>query len=167
MRDKSMIKPVIVALAFLVAASSTATAKEATVMIGGREMTVAQLLQRQLAGEPFLDKPALDAALAEASKHPLGSEKNPVRAESPIGQRAYLKRLRCADGHAPYFSRIGNLGPGVFASVIDDYVVDCGASAPGQVHVIMDMYFKGYIEQQPVPGFTLVPTEAPAPVPAG
>lgn len=104
-----------------------------------------------------MDKPELDAAIAAAEKFPLGSDKNPVRVESPVGQRAYLSRLRCADGHSPYFTRVGNVGPGVYASFVDDYVVDCGGAAPGQVHVKMDMYFKGHVETPPILGFTIEP----------
>lgn len=123
-------------------------------------------LQRMMSGGPMMDPPELSAALATASAFPLGSRDNPIRAESPKGQRAYLSRLRCADGHAPYFSRIGNVGPGVFQSIVDDYAVDCGTSAPGQVHIMMDMYFKGYVEDRAVPGFSILPeTLQPAPAP--
>jgi hypothetical protein len=38
-------------------------------------------------------QPWLGAALTEAARHPLGSEENPVRADMPGGQRAYLARL--------------------------------------------------------------------------
>jgi hypothetical protein len=114
-------------------------------------------IKRMMTWEPMMDPAELQQALVKAKTFPLGSHENPVRAESPIGQRAYLRRLRCADGHAPYFSRLGNLGPGVYRSIVDDYVVDCGASAPGQVSVKMDMYFKGHVEVQSVPGFTIVP----------
>ena len=106
-------------------------------------------------GEPQLKGKALDAALAEAEKHPLGSAKNPVRVNRPEGERAYLARLRCADGRRPDFVRRGNVGVGVFGNIIDVYDVNCYSAAPGKVEIYMDMYFNGAGEQRPVPGFTI------------
>jgi hypothetical protein len=115
------------------------------------------ILERMMAGGPILEGKELRAALAEAEHHPLGSLQNPVRAAMPQGQQAYLRRLRCADGEPPRFQRAGNLGQGVFSSIVDDYVVDCGPAAPGKVHIIMDMYFPDYVEERPVAGFTIAP----------
>ncbi|MEY4500414.1 MAG: hypothetical protein RIS52_304 [Pseudomonadota bacterium] len=108
-------------------------------------------------GEPALSKDALEKAIAKAEAFPLGSPDNPVRVEMPMGQRAYLDRLRCADGHAPGYERSGNVGPGVYETIVDNYVVDCGASAPGIVNIQMDMYHPGHIENRPVAGFTIAP----------
>jgi len=99
---------------------------------------------------------SLDRALAEAAKHKLGTEKNPVRAEMPPGQRAYLNRLRCSNGVAPKYERAGNLGAGAFGSIVDAYVLRCDGGAPAESTVIMDMYFPGYVETKPVDGFTIV-----------
>ena len=44
------------------------------------------------------------ALAAAADAHPLGTLENPIRVGGPQGERAYLARLRCADGAAP---RIG------------------------------------------------------------
>lgn len=96
---------------------------------------------------------ALRAAIAAADAHPLGSARNPVRADAPEGQRAYLARLRCADGSRPDFTRTGNLGPGVFDTIVDAYRVTCAGQAP--VEVVMDMYHR-HVETRPVPGFTIV-----------
>lgn len=93
----------------------------------------------------------LKAAIDQAASRPLGSVDNPVRADGPPGQRAYLSRLRCADGLAPVFNREGNIGPGVFGYFVDKYVVTCG----GQQHdVFMDMYHL-HVEHMPVPGFSI------------
>jgi hypothetical protein len=100
---------------------------------------------------------SLDKAIAEAAKHKLGTRENPVRAEMPLGQHAYLKRLRCADGKAPKFERAGNLGFGGFGSIVDAYDVRCEGSSPAQATVVMDMYFPDYVETQAVEGFTIVP----------
>ena len=115
-------------------------------------------LDRVLAGESQVSGSALDRRIAAAERHPLGSRENPVRAQMPAGQRAYLQRLRCSDGRAPTFGRIGNYGVGVYGNIIDGYDVNCGAAAPGRVEIIMDMYHPGHVENRPVPGFTIVPS---------
>jgi hypothetical protein len=96
----------------------------------------------------------LQRKIAEAEKHPLGSRNNPIRENMPQGQRAYLARLRCPEGPAPAVERRGNIGEGVYGSIIDHYSITC----PGKpaVDVFMDMYHDGP-EDRPVPGFTIVP----------
>ena len=114
-------------------------------------------LERALSGQSQMSGKRLDRAVAEAAKHPLGSKQNPVRASMPPGQHAYLRRLRCSDGRAPQFDRVGNYGLGVYGNIIDGYSVDCGSAAPGKVEIFMDMYHSGHVETRPVPGFTIVP----------
>lgn len=111
-------------------------------------------LNRMMSGLPGLEGKELEQAIASAETHPLGSRENPVRVEGPAGQRSYLSQLRCADGAPPKFQRSGNVGSGPYGSIVDLYAVDCGASAPGQVQVFMDMYFRGHVEARAVPGFT-------------
>ena len=123
-----------------------------------RDASMDAMLQAMLSGHPPIDDEELARRIKVAETHPLGSNENPVRVEMPTGQRAYLNRLRCSDGHAPTYSRNGNIGPGVYGSIVDLYVVDCGAAAPGQVEVRMDMYHAGHIEERPVPGFTIIPS---------
>jgi TPR repeat protein len=50
--------------------------------------------------------PALDVLA------PLGAQSNPVRADGPPGERRYLMRLRCPEGDAPAFERLGSVGEG-------------------------------------------------------
>lgn len=65
----------------------------------------------------------------------------------PAGERAYLSRLRCADGQAPRFERSGNVGPrhdikpGTPDSVLLDQMDMHRPLPPGEVdyHVI-DLY---------------------------
>ena len=114
-------------------------------------------LDRMLAGQSELSGAALDRAVAAAAKYPFGSERNPVRAAMPPGEVAYLARLRCSDGQPPRFERAGSYGVGVYGNILDGYMVNCGAAAPGQVEIFMDMYHSGYVEARPVPGFTIVP----------
>jgi hypothetical protein len=85
---------------------------------------------------------------------PLGAKTNPVRCENPRGERLYLSRLRCPDGNPPEFSRIGSYGAGPYGNIIDGYRVKCDGK--DEVTVFMDMYHKGYIEKEAVPGFTIV-----------
>lgn len=119
------------------------------------EPDIAAILARMGAGESQMQGAELERAIAAAAAHPLGSRDNPVRASTPSGQRAYLARLRCAEGGAPRFERSGNLGPGIYGNIVDAYQVTCrGAEA---VTVVMDMYHRGHVEDRPVPGFEIVP----------
>ncbi|MEL1251934.1 hypothetical protein [Aurantiacibacter gilvus] len=110
-------------------------------------------LERMLSGESVTQGAELDAALDDASEHPLGSSENPVRASMPEGQRAYLDRLRCADGSTPSYRRVGNFGVGVYGNIVDGYEVTCAGEDPKMV--VMDMYHRGHVENRPVPGFTI------------
>ena len=94
----------------------------------------------------------LQARVAEAATHPLGSRENPIRTNMPEGQRAYLRSLRCADGAAPEFNRVGNFGLGVYGSIIDGYEVRCPDADP--VTLLMDMYHPDHVETAAPPGFT-------------
>jgi hypothetical protein len=95
--------------------------------------------------------------IEKAQEHPLGAKENPVRADMPGGQRAYLNRLRCADGKRPTYRRVGNFGIGVYERIIDGYEVVCEGSAPETSMVFMDMYHPGHKEAAAVPGFTIEP----------
>lgn len=95
------------------------------------------------------------AIAAAAAVHPLGSRLNPVRANMPEGQRAYLQRLRCANGRAPSFRRIGSDGESIYGNILDLYEVNCRRAEPGRVDVFIDMYHL-HVEEAPVPGFTIV-----------
>ena len=97
----------------------------------------------------------LETLIDAASEYPLGSEENPVRADMPEGQRAYLDSLRCEDGKTPTYKRTGNLGVGVFGRIVDKYEVECEGSAPAKTDIIMDMYHPGYQESEPVEGFEI------------
>jgi hypothetical protein len=98
----------------------------------------------------------LEALIAEAQAYPLGAQENPVRAEMPQGQRAYLDRLRCANGKRPAYQRVGNFGIGVYGRIIDGYRVVCKSSEPAERMIFMDMYHPGHAEAAAVPGgFTI------------
>jgi hypothetical protein len=95
----------------------------------------------------------LTKAIASAEAFPLGSGKNPVRANMPKGERAYLSRLRCSDGAAPLFDRSGSVGLSPYGFTMDLYQVICSGAKP--VEVYMDMYHEGG-ETRPLPGFAIV-----------
>jgi hypothetical protein len=114
----------------------------------------ARALDKMLAGESQTEGSELDKLIAAADKHPLGSDKNPVRVSGPAGQRAYLSTLRCADGKAPQFYRVGNFGVGAFGNIVDGYDVTCPGSSPEKTMVVMDMYHSGRTESRTIAGFT-------------
>ncbi len=115
-----------------------------------------QVSDQVLKGGQLL-QPWLGAALTEAARHPLGSEENPVRADMPGGQRAYLARLRCTNDAPPTWRRVGNLGSGVFGSIVDQYDVRCEGAHPPRTIIVMDMYFKGHVEARAIDGFEIAP----------
>ena len=84
----------------------------------------------------------------------LGTLGNPVKAQSPVGERAYLDRLRCPSGSSPAYERRGSGGPARDGHLVDFYEVTCPGAA--SVTIVMDMYHAG-AEDRPVAGFTIVP----------
>ncbi len=146
----------ILALSLALGGCLSAAAPQIAAMTGGSELAKLgppQQSDDMMSGGRYKE-PWLSAAIKDASAHKLGSEQNPIRSDGPNGERAYLGRLRCADGNAPQFTRVGNLGFGAFGSIVDGYDVKCSGSSPAQSMVVMDMYFPGYNESKPVEGFT-------------
>lgn len=93
-------------------------------------------------------------AVAAAQAHPLGSRDNPVRVGGPDGERAYLARLRCADGSAPAVGTRMDAGVGAYGTVIAAYPVRCGDA---EVSIAFDMYHEEHVETRAPAGFTLNP----------
>jgi hypothetical protein len=103
------------------------------------------------------DPARIAAAIEAAAAHPLGSTENPVRVGGPSGERAYIARLRCADGSRPRVGQRGSMGIGPFLMIVDAYPLDCGEAAPGRTTLMMDMYHPGHREDRPPPGFSIAP----------
>jgi hypothetical protein len=82
----------------------------------------------------------------------LGSHSNPVLCFQPVGERAYLDRLRCSNGQPPWYERIGSFGAWEDGHVIDGYDVICDDY---RTAIFLDMYHKGHAETEPVQGFTI------------
>ena len=97
----------------------------------------------------------LAEALAAAAAHPLGTLENPVRVGGPEGERAYIARLRCADGRTPQVGARSAAGVGAFGTVVGAWALDCGSAAPGRTTLVMDMYHEEHVEDRAPPGFTI------------
>lgn len=111
------------------------------------EQMVAQL-------NPASPEEEMRALVAAADAHPLGTLANPVRVGGPEGERAYLARLRCADGSAPRIGARHEAGIGAFGSVVGAYEIGCGAGAG---RIVFDMYHEEHVETRAPEGFTLLP----------
>lgn len=125
--------------------AAAAFAAPAAAQLAPREESPAP---KELVGA-LLDAPLVDeveAAIAAADRHPLGTSQNPVRVGGPEGERAYLSRLRCSDGRSPAIGARTDAGIGAFGSLVSSYAVDCGAAAPGKQSVVFDMYHEEYAE---------------------
>jgi hypothetical protein len=90
---------------------------------------------------------------AAAAAHPLGSAANPVRVGGPEGERAYLARLRCADGTSPAIGAREEGGVGAYGSVVGGYRLDCAGGVSGRV--LFDIYHAEHQETAAPAGFTL------------
>lgn len=88
--------------------------------------------------------------VAAADAFPLGTLENPVRVGGPEGARAYLGRLRCADGSALRIGARSEAGTGAFGSIAAAYEVGCGAAAG---RVVFDMYHEEHVETRAPAGF--------------
>ena len=121
--------------------------------IGARSAETVDLMAAGVIG----DDADTARAVAAAAAFPLGSRENPVRVGGPEGERAYIARLRCADGSAPKVGGRGSAGVGAFGTVVDMYPLDCGAAAPGRIMLVMDMYHEEHREDRAPPGFTIAP----------
>ncbi|MGZ8283519.1 MAG: hypothetical protein ACXWUN_11315 [Allosphingosinicella sp.] len=99
----------------------------------------------------------LAEAIAAAAAFPLGSIENPVRVGGPEGERAYLARLRCANGSPPQVGPRLDAGVGAFGTIVGAYALDCGPAAPGRTRLVMDMYHEEHREDRAPPGFTVAP----------
>ena len=93
--------------------------------------------------------------MREVEKHPLGTEKNPVRVSMPEGERDYLTRLVCANGEqVSAFARMGSGDLSPYGSVMDIYTVICDTDQGAVEHtVFMDMYHANYVENRPAHEF--------------
>ena len=109
-----------------------------------------EALFREMNTETPAEEMARLVAAAEA--YPLGTIENPVRVGGPEGERAYLARVRCADGSPILVGTRGEAGMGGFGSIANAYAVSCGGTTR---RIVFDMYHEEHAETRPPAGFTL------------
>jgi hypothetical protein len=139
--------PLIAAILILAAPAAAQQQPRLGARTTSPEAMVAQMSQ----ASPEEEMRALAAA---ADAHPLGSIENPVRVGGPRGERAYLARLRCADGAAPRIGARREAGIGAFGSVVGAYALSCDGAEAG---IVFDMYHEEHVETRAPAGFTLAP----------
>ena len=131
-----------------VALASPASAQRLGARTTSPEAMVAQM-------NPVSPEEEMRALVAAADARPLGSLENPIRVGGPDGERAYLARLRCADGGAaPQIGARTDGGVGAFGSVVGAYPLRCGAT---NVRLMFDIYHEEHAENRAPTGFTLLP----------
>jgi hypothetical protein len=136
----------------LLLAAALAAAPAAAQKPGDRTATPQQLLGEMAPADPIAEA---ERIAATAAAHPLGSVENPVRVGGPQGARAYLARLRCADGSPPQVGPRGTGAVGAYGTLTERYPLDCGAAAPGRVAVAFDFYHEEHVETRAPAGFAL------------
>jgi hypothetical protein len=140
----------------ILAAVALTAAPAAAQKLGARTATPGQVLGEQAAADPEAEAEAI-AAAAAAAAHPLGTLENPVRVGGPEGARAYIARLRCANGSPAKAGRHTVGGIGAYGTVTERYPLDCDGAAPGRVALIVDYYHEEHVENRPAAGFAIAP----------
>jgi hypothetical protein len=138
----------------LLAAAALLAAPATAQKLGARTSSPDQVLGQEAALDPMAEAEQIAAA---AAAHPLGTEKNPVRVGGPEGARAYIGKLRCADGSHPKVGARSSGGIGAYGTLTERYPLDCGAAAPGRVALAFDFYHAEHVEARPAPGFAIDP----------
>jgi hypothetical protein len=133
-------------------AAALAAAPAAAQKPGDRTATPRQVLGEMAPVDPIAEAEQIAAA---AAAHPLGSVENPVRVGGPEGARAYIARLRCADGSRPTLGPRAPGGVGAYGTLTERYALDCGAAAPGRVAIAFDFYHEEHVETRAAAGFAL------------
>ena len=110
-------------------------------------------LDRMPTGAALIPDADQDPVIAAASAFPLGSAENPVRVGGPEGERAYLARLRCANGGAPEIGARTERGVGAFGSMVASYRLSCPNALP--VELVIDMYHEEHREDRAPPGLAI------------
>lgn len=133
-------------------AAALAAAPAAAQKPGDRTAPPQQVLGEMAPEDPIAEAERIAAA---AAAHPLGSPENPVRVGGPQGARAYLARLRCADGSRPQVGARSTGAVGAYGTLTELYALDCGAAAPGRVALAFDFYHEEHVETRAPAGFAL------------
>ena len=105
--------------------------------IGGNPMSLKRYLKR----------------MTGAVNGELGERTNPICCDDPSGEKHYLNRLRDQSGRRPAFVRGGSVGTGPYGNMLDLYLLTSPGAADREVY--MDMYHRGYVELEPIPGYLI------------
>lgn len=132
--------------------AALAAAPAAAEKLGARTASPQQVLGEMAPLDPEAEAERIAAA---AAAHPLGSQENPVRVGGPQGARAYIARLRCADGSRPQVGPRSTGGVDAYGTLTERYALDCGAAAPGRVALAFDFYHEEHVETRPAAGFAI------------
>ena len=133
-------------LALVAALAAPVAAQNLGARTTSPETMIAQL-------SPVSPEDEMRQLIAAADAHSLGSAENPIRVAGPDGERAYLARLRCADGSVPRVGARTEAGVGAYGSVVAAYEVGCGPAAGSRL--VFDMYQAEHVETRAPAGFTL------------
>lgn len=139
-------------LPLVLAAAAFAALPAAAQKPGDRTVTPQQVLGEMAPDDPIAEAERIAAA---AAAHPLGTLENPVRVGGPQGARAYIARLRCADGSRPQVGARSTGAVGAYGTLTERYPLDCGAAAPGRVSLAFDFYHEEHVETRAPAGFAL------------
>ena len=145
---------------FALAAAQASPEAAGAVNLVAESMSAPEIAEAVAIAEAWIAAHGFETALWEAPvldvSAPLGARGNPVRVDGPSGEHAYLSRLRCLEGDAPLFERLGSVGEGPYGRILDIYEVRC-VVGERSADVYMDMYHPNDHWDIPVPGFTIVP----------
>lgn len=136
----------------VLAAAALLAGPAAAQKLGARTATPDQVLAQEAPLDPMAEAEQIAAA---AAAHPLGTVQNPVRVGGPEGARAYIARLRCADGSRPQIGPRSSGAVGAYGTLTERYPLDCGAAAPGRVALSFDFYHEEHVERRPAGGFRI------------
>ena len=136
----------------LLAAAALLAAPAAAQKLGARTSTPDQVLGQEAALDPMAEAEQIAAA---AAAHPLGSEQNPVRVGGPEGARAYIARLRCADGSKPAVGARSTGGVGAYGTFTERYPLDCAGAAPGRTTSPSISIIRSMSRRRPAAGFAI------------
>lgn len=89
---------------------------------------------------------------------PLGSKENPIRCDSPIGEREYFSRLTGPNGEKILYYRVGSFDPAPDGHTLDGYEFGF-EEGEYKYFVFMDMYHENYFENEPIEGFKIEKVE--------